>query len=229
MLCVRILNRIAHVKKFSYTQTYSISLQKARKNTNLSLNPIRNPDTHDALLMITYHDFSTHFFCIPKNINFCKIHIWNPYTHWSGKASKNTSKKVFQGAPDLSLLQQLQCVWVAKNVKAYNRTHMQWHQSAPCAPPRSSLPIHFSLALFFLTFFVEAHEISTFDDGSHARCQKKDVLSGADLIHRYTFTLFYLFFGRRARELRPRRDFWTLTPYPLREVSSGRAPPPPSK
>ena len=104
LLFVRILNRIAHVKKFSYTQTYSISLQKARKNTNLSLNPIRNPDTHDALLMITYHDFSTHFFCIPKNINFCKIHIWNPYTHWSGKASKNTSKKVFQGAPDLSLL-----------------------------------------------------------------------------------------------------------------------------
>ena len=64
--------------------------------------------------------------------------------------------------------------------------------------------------------------------GTHARCQKKDVLSGADLIHRYTFTLFYIFFGRRARELRPRRDFWTLTPYPLREVSSGRAPAPPS-
>ena len=33
---VRILNRIAHVKKFSYTQTYSISLQKATKNTNFS-------------------------------------------------------------------------------------------------------------------------------------------------------------------------------------------------
>ena len=149
LLFVRISNRFACKRISSHVRSYSVSLHKATKNANFSLNPIPNPDTHDALLMITYHDFSIRFFGIPKNINFCKIHIWNPYTHWSGKASKNTSKKVFQGAPDLSLLQQLQCVWVAKNVKAYNRTHMQWHQSAPCAPPRSSLPIHFSLALFF--------------------------------------------------------------------------------
>ena len=149
LLFVRISNRFACKRTSSHVRSYSVSLHKATKNANFSLNPIPNPDTHDALLMITYHDFSIRFFCIAKNINFRNIHIWNPYTHWSGKASKNTSKKVFQGAPDLSLLQQLQCVWVAKNVKAYNRTHMQWHQSAPCAPPRSSLPIHFSLALFF--------------------------------------------------------------------------------
>ena len=82
--------------------------------------------------------------------------------------------------------------------------------------------------LVFLRFFVETHEISNLHTHTHARTQKEDVLSEADLIHRYTFTLFYLFFGRRHRELRPRGDFWTLTPYPLREVSSGRAPPPPS-
>ena len=73
MLFVRILNRIARVKKFSYTQTYSISSQKAMKNINLSLNPIRNPDTHNALLKITYHELSIQLFGIPKNVNFC----WN--------------------------------------------------------------------------------------------------------------------------------------------------------
>ena len=76
------------MKKFSYTQTYSISLQKARKNTNLSLNPIRNPDTHDAPLKITYHDFSTHFYGVPKNINFCKNRIRYPYTSPSRKPAK---------------------------------------------------------------------------------------------------------------------------------------------
>ena len=34
LLFVRILNRIAHVKKFSYKQIYSISLQKETKNIN---------------------------------------------------------------------------------------------------------------------------------------------------------------------------------------------------
>ena len=80
----------------------------------------------------------------------------------------------------------------------------------------------------FLTFFVETHEISNLHTHTHTRCQKKGVLSGADLIYRYTFILFYLLFGRRHPRAAPRRDFWTSTPYPLREVSSGRAPPPPS-
>ena len=80
----------------------------------------------------------------------------------------------------------------------------------------------------FLTFFVETHEISNLHTHTHTRCQKKGVLSGADLIHRYTFTLFYLLFGRPHPRLRPRRDFWTSTAYPSREVYSGRAPPPPS-
>ena len=84
LLFVRILNRIAHARKFSYTQTYSISLQKATKNINFPL----NPDTHDAPLKITYHDFSIHFFGIPKNINFCKNRIRYPYTSPSRKPAK---------------------------------------------------------------------------------------------------------------------------------------------
>ena len=149
LLFVRISNRFA-CKRISWrVQSYSVSLQKAPKNTIFPLNPIPNPDTHHALLMITYHDFSIHFFGILQNTNFCNIHIWNPYTNWSEKPSKNMSEKVNQGAPDLSLFQRLQCVRLAKNVKADDRTHIQWHQSAPCAPPRSSLPTHFSPASIF--------------------------------------------------------------------------------
>ena len=76
----------------------------------------------------------------------------------------------------------------------------------------------------YLKFFVETHEISNLHTHTHTRWQKKDVLSGADLIHRYTFTVFQLFLGGRPRDPAPRRDFWTLTPYPSREVYSGRAP-----
>ena len=69
--------------------------------------------------------------------------------------------------------------------------------------------------LVFLTFFVETHEISNFDNSTHAGTQKEDVLSGADLIHRYTFTLFYLLFGRPPREPAPVTRLLDFHPLPL--------------
>ena len=75
LLFARILNRFACKRISSHVRSYSVSLHKATKNANFSLNPIPNPDTPDALLMITYHDFSIRFFCIAKNINFRNIHI----------------------------------------------------------------------------------------------------------------------------------------------------------
>ena len=73
LLFARISNRFACKRISSHVRSYSVSSHKATKNANFSLNPIPNPDTYDALLMITYHDFSIHFLTFPKISTFARF------------------------------------------------------------------------------------------------------------------------------------------------------------
>ena len=56
---------------------------------------------------------------------------------------------------------------------------------------------------------------------------KKRVPEEVKIGRSFTPLIFLITFGRPPRDVAPRRESWTLTPYPSREGYSGMAPPPP--